>query len=212
MGLHKVSPNPDKLPFWFDNPTISHYISYGDTWHISSKGVERTESVKTLLSTAETWERAYQVLGDALRPFLCSLFQIQGSADLDDAQFLGISPDEIGLDSLLAVNIRTWWLNTVGMSLSVMKILSGITVNQLITSGAEGLSPDLVPNFGSPGTSDNGTLVVVQAELPRAPHKTELFSNDSNGLQRTPIIGTAASESNNHTPGLDSSQTSDTSE
>lgn len=148
MGLHKVSPDPEKLPFWFDNPTISHFISHGDARQ-TSKGVEKDESVKSLLSSAESWDRVYEVLRNALKPFICSLFQIQGGSELTDAQFLETSLDEIGLDSLLAVEIRTWWLKTVGVSLPVMKILSGITIGELVTSGVEGLSPDIVPSVKS---------------------------------------------------------------
>lgn len=148
MGLHKVTPNPDKLPFWFKNPTISHFISHGDTRQIS-KATEKNESVKSLLSSAKTSDGVRRVLQDAFRPFLCSLFQIRGGTELSDAQFQELLLDDLGLDSLLAVEIRTWWLKTVGVSLPVMKILSGITVGQLIASGMEGLSPDNIPSVES---------------------------------------------------------------
>lgn len=162
MGLHKVLSDPEKLPFWFDDPTIPHFISHGDAGQ-SSKAVERDESVKSLLPSAETWNRVYEVLQDAMKPFICSLFMIQGGAELTDAQFLEIPLDEIGLDSLPAVELRTWWLKTVGVSLPVMKILSGITVGQLITAGVEGLSPDVVPSVQSgdrdgPGQTDSEGL------------------------------------------------------
>lgn len=197
MGLRKVCANPDKPPFWFDNPTISHFISHGDARHVA-KAVERKESVKTLLLSAETWERVYRVLQDALRPFLCSLFQVPGATEMHDAQFLDLYLDEMGLDSLLAVEIRTWWLNTVGVSLPVMKILSGITVDQLITSGVDGLSPDLVPNVRS-GTDE-------------VPHSREVETvDDSNSLEQT-TTDTIAMESSDTCPVLDSPDTSDTSQ
>lgn len=211
MGLQRVSPNPEKPPFWFDNPTISHFISHRDTRQ-TSKAVERSESVKTLLLSAETWDQVHQVLQDALRPFLCSLFQIQGAAEMDDAQFLDVYLDEIGLDSLLAVEIRTWWLRTIGVSLPVMKILSGITVGQLLTSGVEGLqlSPDLVPNVRS-GPADGS--VEKLKEVPRS-HGTETIpsgAHDDEQINNTDTLSSASGTPGDITPGIASPGTSDTS-
>lgn len=202
MGLHKVSPNPDKMPFWFENPTISHFISHGDTQH-TAKAVKKNESIKTLLLSAETWDRVHAVLQDALRPFFCSLFQIHGAAELDDAQFLEISLDEIGLDSLLAVEIRSWWLKTVGVSLPVMKILSGMTVGQLITSGAEELSPDLIPNV----RSERGDAP-VETEVPRS-HGTET-PNGSDELEHTTETTESTSSETSDGSGVDAPENSDT--
>lgn len=166
MGLQKVTPNPEKLPFWFKNPTISHFISHGDTRQIS-KITEKNESVKSLLYSAKTWGRVRGVLQDTFRLFLCSLFQIRGGTELSDTQFQELLLDDLGLDSLLAVEIRTWWLKTVGVSLPVMKILSGITVGQLIASGMEGLSPDVIPSVTSEDRNEPG-----HTELPN-PQRTE---------------------------------------
>lgn len=166
MGLQKVTPNPEKLPFWFKNPTISHFISHGDTRQIS-KATEKNESVKSLLSSAKTWKRVRGVLQDAFRLFLCSLFQIRGGTELSDAQFQELLLDDLGLDSLLAVEVRTWWLKTIGVSLPVMKILSGITVGQLIASGLEGLSPDVIPSITSEDRDE-----AEHTELPN-PQRTE---------------------------------------
>lgn len=143
MGLHKVSHNPDKIPFWFNNPTISHFISHGNNRQVS-KTTEKRESVKSLLSSAKTWDRVQGVLQDAFRPFFFSLFQIPGGFELNDAEFQEISLRQSGIDSLLAVELRSWWLKAVGVSLPVMKILSGITVGQLLASVMESLPPEVI--------------------------------------------------------------------
>lgn len=183
MGLHKVSRDPEKLPFWFENPTISHFISNdGDARQKDSKSVERAESVESLLASAESWDRVHQVLREALKPFLTTLFQIQGGADLTDAQFLEMPLDEIGLDSLLAVEIRTWWLKTAKVSLPVMKILSGITIGQLITAGVEGLSSEVVPNVKS---GDAGDLNAAQTQVPAPVVRRAESSEGSDGHEQS---------------------------
>lgn len=172
MGLHKVIPNPDKLPYWFKNPTISHFISHGDTRQIA-KTTEKNESVKSLLSSAKTWDRVRGILQDSFRPFLCSLFQIRGSTELSDAQFKELLLDDLGLDSLLAVEIRTWWLKTVGVSLPVMKILSGITVGQLIASGMEGLSPDVTASVTSEDRNEPSQTELLDSAGSKTPNGSE---------------------------------------
>lgn len=178
MGLQKVTPTPEKLPFWFKNPTISHFISHGDTRQIS-KATEKNESVKSLLSSAKTWKRVRGVLQDAFRLFLCSLFQIRGGTELSDAQFQELLLDDLGLDSLLAVEVRTWWLKTVGVSLPVMKILSGITVGQLVTSSLEGLSPDVIPSITSEDRDEPGHTELPNPQRTETPNGSEEEATDT---------------------------------
>jgi hypothetical protein len=45
---------------------------------------------------------------------------------------LDIPLDGFGVDSLLAVEIRTWWLKNLQVNVIVMKILSGVTVRNII--------------------------------------------------------------------------------
>lgn len=180
MGLHKVSRDPDKMPFWFKNSTISHFISHGDNRQVS-KTTEKRESVKSLLSSAKTWDRVHAVLQNAFRPFFISLFQIPGGFELSDAELQDISLRQVGIDSLLAVEIRSWWLRAVGVSLPVMKILSGITVGQLIASVVEGLSPEVISSVTS--EYQDGP---EQTELP-PPRRTETPSGSEEEVTDTMV-------------------------
>ncbi|KAF2218978.1 AMP-binding enzyme [Elsinoe ampelina] len=148
LGLLKVSPNPEKLPYWFEDPMASHYIRNGDTADVSKTSAAKT-STKAMLASVATREQAVKVLTDAIKPFIASMFQLQGGSDLDDADFLGLELDDIGLDSLLAVETRTWWLKTVQVNIPVMKLLSGISIGQLISIAIDSLPPDLVPHLSN---------------------------------------------------------------
>jgi hybrid polyketide synthase/nonribosomal peptide synthetase ACE1 len=55
---------------------------------------------------------------------------------------------ELGLDSLVAVDIRTWFLQELKIDLPVLKILGGASAVDLITLAVERLPEDLVPKFG----------------------------------------------------------------
>lgn len=146
-GLMRVPASPEKKPFWFSNPIATHFImnNTGGAADSSSKTSESKASVKALLLQAKTPGQVTDVLRDAFRQVICALFHL-GAADMeDDTKFMNSSLDEMGLDSLLAVEIRTWWMKTVQVNISVMKILSGLTIGELVALAQQNLSADLTP-------------------------------------------------------------------
>lgn len=146
-GLLRVPASPEKRPFWFWNPMTTHFImnNAGGASDSSSKSSESKASVKALLLQAKTPGQVTDVLRNAFRQVICALFHL-GATDLDDeTKFVNSSLDEMGLDSLLAVEIRTWWMKTVQVNISVMKILSGLTIGELVALAQENLSSDLTP-------------------------------------------------------------------
>ncbi|TDZ13320.1 Polyketide synthase-nonribosomal peptide synthetase [Colletotrichum orbiculare MAFF 240422] len=172
MGLQKESANPEKKPFWFGNPTISHFIRNGGgtgggsgaSETATKSGSEKT-SVKAQLASASSRAEALRIVKEAFRPFVCSLFQLPPD-DGDGDDFSRLLLDDMGLDSLLAVEIRTWWLKTVNVNLPVMKILSGVSVDQLVAMGVDKLPSDLVANIkedeedGGASVPENGQPAV----------------------------------------------------
>lgn len=62
----------------------------------------------------------------------------------------GITPEttivELGVDSLLAVDMRTWFTKELDLDMPVLKILGGATVSDLVEDAVKRLSPDLTPN------------------------------------------------------------------
>ncbi|KAF2797429.1 AMP-binding enzyme [Melanomma pulvis-pyrius CBS 109.77] len=202
MGLHKVSSNPEKLPYWFDNPTATHFIRNGDTTDISKTSVTKA-SVKALLVPAKTRDQVEQILIDAIKPFICSLFQLQGGADLDDSNFMDLYLDNIGLDSLLAVEIRTWWLKTVNVNLPVMKILSGLSIGQLISTGVETLSPALIPNVIAEAGGDTAQPQIPHSQESKLPNGTN--GHDSPTTDASYVSCSTSSFEIMYTPDTDTS-------
>ncbi|KAK1959951.1 AMP-binding enzyme [Colletotrichum sublineola] len=156
MGLQKESANADKKAFWFGNPTITHLIRNEDGNTGEDAGAAGTArggsrdsraSVRALLASATSRAEAVRIVKDGFVPFVRSLFQFPGGDDQASVDELSrVKLDDMGLDSLLAVEIRTWWLKTINVNLPVMKILSGVSVDQLVDMGVDQLPRDLVPN------------------------------------------------------------------
>ena len=66
-----------------------------------------------------------------------------------DRQILDTALDELGMDSLVAVEIRSWFLKELSVDIPVLKILKGSTPNALLDSVWESLPEDLVGSRAS---------------------------------------------------------------
>lgn len=178
-GLLRVPASPEKRPFWFSNPMTTHFImnNTGGAADSSSKASESKASVKALLLQAKTPGQVTDVLRNAFRQIICALFHL-GATDLDDeAKFMNSSLDEMGLDSLLAVEIRTWWMKTVQVNISVMKILSGLTIGELVALAQENLSADLTPLMKSDGeVEEEKTVPQVKVSSPASAESADVSS------------------------------------
>lgn len=72
--------------------------------------------------------------------------------DLD----LGVSPAQLGMDSLLAIEVQGWWKQTFGFETSVLEIMGSGSVLDLGTVAAEGLAKRLKKSH------DNETIKAVE--------------------------------------------------
>jgi hybrid polyketide synthase/nonribosomal peptide synthetase ACE1 len=62
---------------------------------------------------------------------------------------LNMSPDELGIDSLVAVDLRSWFLKELGVDMPVLKIFNAASVRELLTTAAEVLPETLIPNLAN---------------------------------------------------------------
>jgi len=81
---------------------------------------------------------------------------------------IGMGADELGIDSLVAVEIRSWFIKELTVDLSVLKILGGASIGDLLLTAQEKLPVNLIPNIGA----DRAT-VPTRAETNPAPKKAE---------------------------------------
>lgn len=60
-----------------------------------------------------------------------------------------VRTDELGLDSLVAVRIRSWFLNHYQVNIPALRILKGLSLQELIEQAASELPPELTPAIAS---------------------------------------------------------------
>ena len=99
-----------------------------------------------------------------------------------------IRTDELGIDSLNAVEIRSWFLNILNVNVPVLRILGGVSIGDLLEHALNTLPQELVPclnmDTGSSSMSDTPGLSVGQV-TPGASDMNDAAvpSSSSSGLE-----------------------------
>ncbi|KAI0834866.1 hypothetical protein F5Y06DRAFT_306564 [Hypoxylon sp. FL0890] len=165
-GIRNIHDDEEHPPNWKSDPIMSLFV-------MSSKRedkVAHTDTpsnlpLHTRIAQCESIGKLRQVIQEAVILKICALFQLeigQKSAD----SFGRMRLDEMGVDSLLATEIRTWLFQTMNVNVPALKILSGTTISELITTTTESIPHSMTPLFdldspppSSPETSTLSTSI-----------------------------------------------------
>lgn len=71
---------------------------------------------------------------------------LQTPPDLD---IISQGADTLGIDSLVAVDLRSWFMKTLNVDMPVLKIISGATIGEILDRAQELLNPQMIPNLGT---------------------------------------------------------------
>lgn len=111
--------------------------------------------------------------------------QLTHSGSDDDLSILRLRTDELGIDSLIAVEIRTWFLKNLEVNMPVLKILGGVSTGELLDHAMENLPDSFKTN--NCNISDVSTDLEkpdLQFDLPKGeiylpPSSTERISSQA---------------------------------
>jgi acyl carrier protein len=70
--------------------------------------------------------------------------------------------DELGIDSLVAVDIRSWFIKELNVEMPILKILGGFTPAELVAEAQDKTPQSLVPNLGK--EIDASLMIVARAQ------------------------------------------------
>lgn len=138
--------------------------------------------VKVQLHTVKDQEEAYAITCDAFLAHLKRLLRITQEENLEDS----VGLVDQGVDSLVAVDIRAWFLKELGVDVPTLKILGGGSIAELIKAALEKL-PEL-----SGGDSPKDDEVT---RAPRSPTPTIPVSEIA-----PPVSDTSGSSSGSRSP------------
>ncbi|KAI1367101.1 PKS-NRPS hybrid [Xylaria arbuscula] len=144
-GLMMIDNSDDskKNITWFYNPMFQHCIKENHDGELVNDGAKgRSVPVKTQLLEAINPAEVYEIIHDALAAKLRTSLQIE-----EDRAIVDLTADTLGIDSLFAVDIRSWFIKELQIEIPVLKILGGATVGDILET-AQGLLPkELTPKL-----------------------------------------------------------------
>ncbi|KAI0194230.1 beta-ketoacyl synthase domain-containing protein [Astrocystis sublimbata] len=152
-GLGHVRTDAEDLPTWHDNPRFSRFIVEPSATESFNKTEKVGVSIKARLESAESAADICAVIQETFATKLRAVTQLE----TEDAALVMLRTDEIGLDSLIAVDIRSWFLKNYEVSIPVLKILGGAVVSDLVDQAVQELPAELTPNLRIPLAPDDTT-------------------------------------------------------
>ncbi|KAI0197529.1 putative polyketide synthase [Astrocystis sublimbata] len=132
----------DNPPPWLDVPRFSYYKRMKG--RVVDDDDDATVSVRAQLKNQTSIEGVRSVLYSGL---VGILYKLLGMKPDDNIISPSTSLIELGIDSLVAVDMRFWFTRELDLDLPVLKLLGGATVEEMVEDVVDRLSPSLIPNI-----------------------------------------------------------------
>ncbi|CEI70300.1 unnamed protein product [Fusarium venenatum] len=131
MGIEPLTePVPlDQQPLWMKDPRFGHFAPPSSVHYQQESGAAGSAgNIRQCVEEADGDEQAVAAVIQAFCGKLETMLQLaSGSVNVSRPII------DLGIDSLVAVEIRTWFLKELGADIPVVKILGGDTVEQVST-------------------------------------------------------------------------------
>ncbi|PLB48173.1 hypothetical protein P170DRAFT_410869 [Aspergillus steynii IBT 23096] len=121
--------NPEEQPgiVWLKNPRAWGQLLYSSATTAEAKDSD-TISLKQQLASAGSEEEARGMIEDALLDKVRMKLQLPEDAEVT----VDHSLMELGVDSLVAVDLRTWFVKELGVDIPVIKLLNSSCIGELV--------------------------------------------------------------------------------
>ncbi|KAJ5605419.1 hypothetical protein N7510_008200 [Penicillium lagena] len=144
----------DESKSWVSNPMFQHLVFRSSNLLAGGNKGKAGGIIKAQLLEAISRQEVIEILEGGF------VLKLQSALQADpDKPMLDMSPDELGIDSLVAVDLRSWFLKELGVDMPVLKIFNVVSIRELLASAAELLSYALIPNVNDDARlSENSQL------------------------------------------------------
>ena len=171
VGVGMEPLEEGREPAWFADPRFSHYLPTADVHEKKDGPQYGRDDIKKQVQDAETGDEVVAVVQEALCAKIETMLQLPaGSVDTDSLL------TQLGIDSLVAVEIRAWFLKNIGIDVPVVKILGRSSVAQICADAAKEIMGSRVG--GSPKT--------VHSSEPETSTDSRDFSDTASALASSP--------------------------
>ncbi|KAK3290153.1 uncharacterized protein B0H64DRAFT_453112 [Chaetomium fimeti] len=178
-GLRYAYEDEDTGVHWVNNPRFAHMILPPEKESVDNGDKKVVLSTRAQLAAASSEPEACKALEGCFGAKLRAMLQMDEASFRDDAALI-----EMGVDSLVAVEIRSWFLKEVDVDMAVLKILGGASTIDLCQFAVEKMPRDLLPGLvegGAAPAADNAPAPapVKVEEKPSVPASPESAGSDT---------------------------------
>ena len=130
MGIEPITQpmDHDRLPKWLLNPRFSHFVPPPALQTCQRRKKANAQDLIKAVGNSDSEDHAIFTVQEAFCGKLESIMQLPAGSVQAQQPII-----ELGIDSLIAVEIRTWFLKELGVEVAVIKILGGDTIAQTCT-------------------------------------------------------------------------------
>jgi KR domain-containing protein len=122
-GFKSESPTEKPNVIWYRNPKTWHYVV-----HCMENGTSSPTAgvpVKLQLESASSHRDVMEIVEAGFIAKIRSKLQLSD----EDTVAREVAPVELGVDSLIAVDLRTWFVKETGVDIPILKILGGFSIS-----------------------------------------------------------------------------------
>ncbi|KAJ6026930.1 uncharacterized protein N7446_004467 [Penicillium canescens] len=189
---------------WYANPVFSHCILHAKASETDANNESETKAkalpvTEQLLRSANK-EEALELLQESFSAKLRVILQIDDQKIEYDAPLV-----DLGIDSLVAVEVRSWFLKELKVDVPVLKIVGGATLVEICEQVMKKLPEQLVVKIetgntvAAPAKSVSKSLPVPSSSVSSAPSPSSANSSTS-GCEATPGTETPKSGGTSDSP------------
>lgn len=157
-GLHVPPPSDEFQPGWVTNPRFSHMVARSRAaarqQTTTTSSAQQAESTRDLLARSRTLADLSRVVTAALLKKMAHMLQLSGEVAGNDEALLLRGTLSLGVDSLVAVEIRSWILREFEVDMPVFKILADTTIRDMVEFTLGSLPETLTPCLDKDSNDD----------------------------------------------------------
>ncbi|KAH9896254.1 putative polyketide synthase [Xylariomycetidae sp. FL2044] len=144
-GLLDIAADAEDRPRWCKDPKFLHFITNSTGSGGDQANQKASVSISDMLKECKTEDELVKIVKATFAAQLRNVLQMTTS----DEDLMAMRSSEIGLDSLISVDVRSWFLKNFHVSIPVLKIMGNDTMESLAKHATENISPELVPLLDS---------------------------------------------------------------
>ncbi|KAK4180644.1 hypothetical protein QBC36DRAFT_297446 [Triangularia setosa] len=168
IGLRQMAADAPNRPQWYSYPQFSCLTIKAAAGETNATNTQAGPSIKEKLENAATTDDVQKIISES---FIAEMRKMLHLSD-DYAITPSVRTDELGLDSLVAVRIRSWFLNNFQVNIPALRILKGAALQELIDYAVEEIPAEVAPRLSASVSEETASASGASSALDSSSQKS----------------------------------------